>query len=285
MSVVIFFIVFMMMMVGLAIAGYFAYDKYVKKAKPATGSPGELVITGEGATMSNTEKYMLMPDVSRCYRESGEMEDYCSAYDKNENNGFAYVYDLTLGDSRGYNSCPGGGHDCWYIEKYDNEGTMIDVVNKNGESMLNKIADDVWNDKWDMENTRLAREAGKIFEFKDGKLVAKKKWGGGPGGPAFEVGDVIKPTDFPSSMYFVGLFIAMKMANAEKPTKITVNIKNAKVVFDKMKISRGESVAVPSPSEPPVREPPAISEAEPETVLSEVEKAARDAAVRAGNTV
>jgi len=283
--VVIFFIVFMMMMVGLAIAGYFAYDKYVKKAKPATGSPGELVITGEGATMSNTEKYMLMPDVSRCYRESGEMEDYCSAYDKNENNGFAYVYDLTLGDSRGYNSCPGGGHDCWYIEKYDNEGTMIDVVNKNGESMLNKIADDVWNDKWDMENTRLAREAGKIFEFKDGKLVAKKKWGGGPGGPAFEVGDVIKPTDFPSSMYFVGLFIAMKMANVEKPNKITVNIKNAKVVFDKIKIARGESVAVPSPSEPPVREPPAISEAEPETVLSEVEKAARDAAVRAGNTV
>jgi hypothetical protein len=285
MSVVIFFIVFMMMMVGLAIAGYFAYDKYVKKAKPATGSPGELVITGEGATMSNTEKYMLMPDVSRCYRESGEMEDYCSAYDKNENNGFAYVYDLTLGDSRGYNSCPGGGHDCWYIEKYDNEGTMIDVVNKNGESMLNKIADDVWNDKWDMENTRLAREAGKIFEFKDGKLVAKKKWGGGPGGPAFEVGDVIKPTDFPSSMYFVGLFIAMKMANVEKPNKITVNIKNAKVVFDKIKIARGESVAVPSPSEPPVREPPAISEAEPETVLSEVEKAERDAAVRAGNTV
>jgi len=162
---------------------------------------------------------------------------------------------------------------------------MIDVVNKNGESMLNKIADDVWNDKWDMENTRLAREAGKIFEFKDGKLVAKKKWGGGPGGPAFEVGDVIKPTDFPSSMYFVGLFIAMKMANVEKPNKITVNIKNAKVVFDKIKIARGESVAVPSPSEPPVREPPAISEAEPETVLSEVEKAERDAAVRAGNTV
>ena len=290
MNLIVLFVIIIMMVVGLAIAGYFAYDKYVKKAKPATGSsatgsPGELVITGEGATMSNTEKYMLMPDLSRCYRESGEMEDYCSAYDKNENNGFAYVYDLTLGDSRGYNSCPGGGHDCWYIEKYDNEGTMIDVVNKNGESMLNKIADDVWNDKWDMENVRLVREAGEIFEFKDGKLVAKKKWSGGPGGPGFEVGDVIKPTDFPSSMYFVGLFIAMKMANAEKPTKITVNIKNAKVVFDKMKISHGESVAAPSPSESPAREPPAISEAEPETVLSEVEKAARDAAVRAGNTV
>ena len=151
--------------------------------------------------------------------------------------------------------------------------------------MLNKIADDVWNDKWDMENYRLVREAGKIFEFKDGKLVAKKKRGGGPGRPGFEVGDVIKPTDFPSSLYFVGLFITMKMANAEKPTKITVNIKNAKALFDEMKISRGESVAVSSPSEPPAREPPAISEAEPETVLSEVEKAARDAAVRAGNTV
>jgi hypothetical protein len=107
---------------------------------------------------------------------------------------------------------------------------MIDKIN---------IADDVWNDKWDMENVRLVQEASKIFEFKDGKLVAKKKFGAG--GTEFEVGDIIKPTDFPSSLYFIGLFIAMKLANAEKPTKITVNIKNAKALFDKMKISPVDS--------------------------------------------
>ena len=288
MDPVIIFIIFVMMIVGLAIVGYFTqYDKYFKKVKPkpvvespATGSPGELIITGEGATMSKTEKYIEMPDLSRCYRESGEMEEYCSAYDKNENNGFAFVYDLTIGDSRGYNSCPGGGHDCWYIEKYDNEGTMIDVVNKDGKSMLNAIADDVWNDKWDMENVRLVKEASKIFEFKDGKLVAKKKFGGG--GTKFEVGDIIKPTDFPSSIYFVGLFIAMKLANAEKPTKITVNIKNAKALFDKMKIGRrGDE----PPAAPPVGTRPAVPEVEPDIVLTEVEKAARDAAVRAGNSL
>jgi hypothetical protein len=284
MNPVVIFIILMMMMVGLAIAGYFAYDKYFKKAKPATGSPatgspGELIITGEGATMSKTEKYIEMPDLSRCYRESGEMEEYCSAYDKNENNGFAFVYDLTVGDSRGYNSCPGGGHDCWYIEKYDNEGTMIDVVNKDGKSMLNAIADDVWNDKWDMENVRLVQEASKIFEFKDGKLVAKKKFGAG--GTEFEVGDIIKPTDFPSSLYFIGLFIAMKLANAEKPTKITVNIKNAKALFDKMKISRGGYPTDEPPPAPPAGTKSAAPEVEPEIVLSEVEKAARDAAVRA----
>lgn len=288
MNPVVIFIILMMMMVGLAIAGYFAYDKYFKKAKPATGSPatgspGELIITGEGATMtngtSNIEKYIEMPDLSRCYRESGEMEEYCSAYDKNENNGFAFVYDLTVGDSRGYNSCPGGGHDCWYIEKYDNEGTMIDVVNKDGKSMLNAIADDVWNDKWDMENVRLVKEASKIFEFKDGKLVAKKKFGAR--GTEFEVGDIIKPTDFPSSLYFIGLFIAMKLANAEKPTKITVNIKNAKALFDKMKIGRrGDPMDAP-PAAPPAGTKSAAPEVEPEIVLSEVEKAARDAAVRA----
>ena len=284
MELVIIFIIFMVMIVGLAIAGYFAYDKYFKKAKPATGSPGELIITGEGATMtngtSNIEKYIEMPDLSRCYRESGEMEEYCSAYDKNENNGFAFVYDLTVGDSRGYNSCPGGGHECWYIEKYDNEGTMIDVVNKDGKSMLNAIADDVWNDKWDMENVRLVQQASEIFEFKDGKLVAKKKGGGG-GGTKFEVGDIIKPTDFPSSLYFIGLFIAMKLANAEKPTKITVNIKNAKALFDKMKIGRrGDPMDAP-PAAPPAGTKSAAPEVEPEIVLSEVEKAARDAAVRA----
>ena len=284
MNPVVIFLILMMMMVGLAIAGYFAYDKYFKKAKPATGSPatgspGELIITGEGATMSKTEKYIEMPDLSRCYRESGEMEEYCSAYDKNENNGFAFVYDLTVGDSRGYNSCPGGGHECWYIEKYDNEGTMIDVVNKDGKSMLNAIADDVWNDKWDMENVRLVQQASEIFEFKDGKLVAKKKFGAG--GTKFEVGDIIKPTDFPSSLYFIGLFIAMKLANAEKPTKITVNIKNAKALFDKMKIGRrGDPMDAP-PAAPPAGTKSAAPEVEPEIVLSEVEKAARDAAVRA----
>ena len=284
MNPVVIFLILMMMMVGLAIAGYFAYDKYFKKAKPATGSPatgspGELIITGEGATMSKTEKYIEMPDLSRCYRESGEMEEYCSAYDKNENNGFAFVYDLTVGDSRGYNRCPGGGHDCWYIEKYDNEGTMIDVVNKDGKSMLNAIADDVWNDKWDMENIRLVKEASGIFEFKDGKLVAKKKFGAR--GTEFEVGDIIKPTDFPSSLYFIGLFIAMKLANAEKPTKITVNIKNAKALFDKMKIGRrGDPMDAP-PAAPPAGTKSAAPEVEPEIVLSEVEKAARDAAVRA----
>ena len=300
MELVIIFIIFMVMIVGLAIAGYFAYDKYFKKAKPATGSPGELIITGEGATMtngtSNIEKYIEMPDLSRCYRESGEMEEYCSAYDKNENNGFAFVYDLTVGDSRGYNRCPGGGHDCWYIEKYDNEGTMIDVVNKDGKSMLNAIADDVWNDKWDMENVRLVQQASEIFEFKDGKLVAKKKGGGG-GGTKFEVGDIIKPTDFPSSLYFIGLFIAMKLANAEKPTKITVNIKNAKALFDKLKIGRrGDPTDEPPPAPPLTheqqrqlqidrKEMEKTLEVEPEIVLSEVEKAARDAAVRAGNAL
>jgi len=33
MNLIILFIIIIMMMVGLAIAGYFAYDKYVKKAK------------------------------------------------------------------------------------------------------------------------------------------------------------------------------------------------------------------------------------------------------------
>lgn len=197
----------------------------------------ELVITEDGASVSEgyrimprRENYIQIPDVATCGTE--RPKDYCSGYDVSDTNGFAYVYDLSLANITGpsYNECPGGGHDCWFIEKYDSEGTMIDVVNKDNESMLVKLADDIWGGKWDLENSAIIKEVKSGIEFKDGTLVAKQKLN-----PNVNAGDVIKPTDFPTSLYFTALLTAMKLSGAKKPSKITIKIKNARDLFVKMK--------------------------------------------------
>jgi hypothetical protein len=45
------------------------------------------------------------------------------------------------------------------------------------------------------------------------------------------LGDVITPIDFPTSLYFTALLIAMKLAGVEKPSKITLKIRNARDLF------------------------------------------------------
>ena len=129
-----------MFVIVLAVIGYFEYNKRSKKSgEDEGGSPGELVITEDGASMTEgyrimprREKYVQFPQVTSCGTE--RPKDYCSGYDVNDTNGFAFVYDLSLKDSTSpkYFECPGGGHDCWYIEKYDDEGTLVGVYNKNG---------------------------------------------------------------------------------------------------------------------------------------------------------
>jgi hypothetical protein len=224
--------VFFVMLAG---GGYFAYTKYGKKdSVDPVGSTLEITEDGASLTenyriMPKREKYIQMPHVADC--QKGIESEMCNSYDKND--GFAYVYDLSLADAGGpqYESCPGGGHDCWYTEKYDEEGTLIAVTDKNGVSMLDKIADDVWSDKWSMEN-RLVSEISDAVEFKDGTLKAKRLLTSG-GGQKLEVGEVVKPTDLPSSMYFIVLFTSMKNAGEEKPAKITLKVKGAKDYFNK----------------------------------------------------
>ena len=227
-----------MFVIVLAVIGYFEYNKRSKKSgEDEGGSPGELVITEDGASMTEgyrimprREKYVQFPQVTSCGTE--RPKDYCSGYDVNDTNGFAFVYDLSLKDSTSpkYFECPGGGHDCWYIEKYDDEGTLVGVYNKNGESMLDRITDDIWGDKWDMENHPMVQEIKGGMEFKDGTLIAKKRLN-----PKVDVGDVITPLDFPTSVYFTALLIAMKLAGVEKPSKITLKIRNARDMFVQLK--------------------------------------------------
>jgi len=246
---------FIVILILLAAAAGAAYYYFVQtKPQPSIGpsTETELVITEDGASLTENyrimpkrEKYIQMPDVAGC--QKGADSEMCNAYDKN--NGFAFVYDLSLADvgSPRYESCPGGGHDCWYTEKYDEEGTLIAVTDKNGVSMLDKIADDIWSGKWDMENNQLVKEITNSFEFKDGSLVAKRQLSLKDGGKA-EIGDKVKPTEMPGSMYFVALFSSMKIAGEEKPAKIKLNIKGSKDSFKKFvrgsRIDQSQGVSV-----------------------------------------
>ena len=236
------FIVILLLLAVVVGAAYYYFTRTsTQTTEPSTGpstqtTEPELVITEDGASLTENyrimpkrEKYIQMPGVAGC--QNGIESEMCNAYDKND--GFAFVYDLSLADADGprYESCPGGGHDCWYTEKYDEEGTLIAVTDKNGVSMLDKIADDIWSDKWSMEN-RLVSEMSGTVEFKDGTLKAKKLLTFG-GGQKVEAGEVVKPSDVPSSMYFIALFTAMKNAGEEKPSKITLKVKGAKDYFNK----------------------------------------------------
>jgi hypothetical protein len=237
-------IAFVILVICIAVPLAAYYFTQMRDKPPPGPSPGpssegsQLTITENGTTltegyriMPKSEAYIQMPDVSSCGRDNEK--SYCSSYEGITTNGFAYVYDLSLSDitSPDYTECPGGGHDCWFIEKYDSEGNMIGVVNKNGESMLDKLVDDIWDDKLNMDSAMVSELLSRM-EFKNGKLVTILDFSM-PGDITFAVGDEFKITDSPiPSLYFLILFLAMKLAGEEKPGKIVINVKNAKEKFD-----------------------------------------------------
>lgn len=225
----------------LVLVGGLATLYFIKKNKDSPSDDSsttgdELVITEEGtetSAKSNKENYIQMPEVHKCAEANkGKKPEFCTDYKLTENTGFAYAYHLSLGNSSGprYEECVGGGHGCWYVEKYDEDGTMVGVVDKNGVSLLDKIADDIWNDKWD-KDSGIVKEFSKLAKFEDGKLITKEKFRSRDGSE-IKVGDVIKPGDAPTtSIYFTILLLSMKSAGVKKPSKITLKIKGSKKKF------------------------------------------------------
>lgn len=232
---------YVVLLIVVILVAALAYYYFTQMKKDEQDGQSELTITENGTTltegyriMPKSEAYIQMPEVYSCGRDNEK--SYCPSYEGTITNGFAYVYDLSLSDitTPGYTECPGGGHDCWFIEKYDSEGTMIGVVNKNGESLLDKLTDDIWDDKLDMNSLMVSDLLSKM-EFKNGKLVTKDTLNM-TGNITFAVGDEFKISDSPlPSLYFLILLLAMKAAGVEKPGTITLNVKNAKEKFDARK--------------------------------------------------
>ena len=236
MIIVIVGVLLLLVLAGGLAALYFMNKNKDSSSDDSSTTGDELVITEEGtetSAKSNKENYIQMPQVQKCTEANkGKKPEFCTDYKLKEDTGFAYAYDLSLGDTGGprYEECVGGGHDCWYVEKYDEDGTMVGVVDKNGVSLLDKIADDIWNDKWD-KDSGIVKEFSNLAKFEDGKLIAQEKFRS-KSGAQLNVGDVIKPEDAPTtSIYFMLLLLSMKSAGAKKPSKITLKIKGSKKKF------------------------------------------------------
>ena len=237
MIIVIVSVLLLLVLAGGLAALYFKNKNKDSSSDDSSTTGDELIITEEGtetSAKSNKENYIQMPQVQKCTEANkGKKPEFCTDYKLKEDTGFAYAYDLSLGDTAGprYEECVGGGHDCWYVEKYDEDGTMVGVVDKNGVSLLDKIADDIWNDKWD-KDSGIVKEFSKLAKFEDGKLIAQEKFRSRADGTEINVGDVIKPGDAPTtSIYFTLLLLSMKSAGMKKPSKITLKIKGSKKKF------------------------------------------------------
>jgi hypothetical protein len=243
-------IILILIVIGVLVY-YFMNQGDDSSSDDSSPKKGELVITEEGTETgkSKKENYIQVPDLNGC--QGDKQPEYCKGYDSSPEKGFAYVYDLSIDGKTGpnYTECPGGGHECWYVEQYDEEGALVGIVDRDGKSMLDKIVEDVWNDKWSSDHP-MVKTFTKAAEYKDEKLIAKEKFSSEQG-KKIEVGEVIKVGDMPTAfLYFIVLFAAMKAAGAEKPSKITLKIKGSKEKFDDMMSRRkgGKGEAKPPPS-------------------------------------
>uniref|UniRef100_A0A6C0JVT5 Uncharacterized protein n=1 Tax=viral metagenome TaxID=1070528 RepID=A0A6C0JVT5_9ZZZZ len=213
-------------------------------------STSKLIITENGSTKTENyrirgrEGYMINHDVRKCHQS--EPEGWCSEIGYAvETNGMAFIYDKRLGPNpqntvsvcnedglctETPQKCPGeDGYDCTYIEKYNEEGTLISISNKKGEELLDKMAVDCWAGEWEGW-TVLNDNVGK-FEYRDGKILFKEDI------PSREIkaGDEltlsIAVTHFSPTLYFVMLFTLMKRAGEPKPQTIQLAVRGAKEGF------------------------------------------------------
>jgi hypothetical protein len=168
---IIYFIVILVLMVGLAIGGYFVYDKYFKKTEPSTGpTPGPtsdvIVITDEGSTFetqsSGTETYISMPRMGKCYGREGD-PSWCG--DITPTTEMNYVFDPVGGSvaTNGNfettfnfetNMCADGTQNCLYEEKFDETRKLIGITNAQGDDFIQKFIDDIYSGTVDFNITR-----------------------------------------------------------------------------------------------------------------------------------
>lgn len=195
-----------------------------------------LTITENGATfvenyqiMPRREKYLQTPNIVDCYAQGATPPSYCNLHNR-ETQGQVIVYDLNA-SGLNYNECLGGGHDCWYVERFSQDGTLIDFSDKNGVKLLDKMADDLWSNKWDMDG-QFVSEIKEMAEFKDNKLVAKRLTPT-PDGRNIAVGEQLRVADFVSpSVYYLLLLMSLRIAGKPKPDTIVLRVRGGKEMFD-----------------------------------------------------
>jgi len=178
------------------------------------------------------EGYMIAPDLYRCYEDN--KPDYCSGHAPKS--GWAYAYDVKLGPNilRGgtqYKECPGGGHGCWYVEKYV-DGKLTMIRNNKNVPLQEKIADDLWTNQWNMDDPYIkdgVKAEYKIVESEDGQRldlykITKQK------GQFIDV--KMTPLNSSTGMYLTYLLLLLRLNGEEKPKLIQLDIKKIRQPYE-----------------------------------------------------
>ena len=263
MIVVILTIIIIAVIIGLL---WYASTKKKGEERPTKNT---LTITKDGASTSSTtesqsgrEGYMKMPrSIKPCH--TGEADDitgtaWCDSigYDKNKH-GVAYFYDLgfgsndrmfeeecvTVGESGDLQkckevvACADGGFDCAFTEEFDADGALIGITNSEGLQLLDVMANDAWDGKWD-DWSSLNDEIMRLVEWKDGKLVLINSNNFGTAGTEWTLLNALK-NNLPPTLYFIALLASMKMANEEKPDEIILQVEGAKEIFNNVILNPG----------------------------------------------
>src|SRR6056300_147137 len=123
---------------------------------------------GEVIVIGGTEGYISMPDTDKVPTSVSEYT--VIAYDPDSTS-------MNSASSWEENQeCPGGGHDCLYIERVEN-GRVTAITDKDGNDFLQKFVDDLYAGKLDKLDKMIAedyenmKKAKKLSE--DNKLMAK----------------------------------------------------------------------------------------------------------------
>lgn len=170
--------VYAIICVVLILIGVGGYHFFTKgKAEPGeSGEPETIVIGGGEKQTSGTENYMSMPDTAEvpvsvseytviAYDPESTSLDTASSWEEKE-------------------ECPGGGYDCLYIERVNENGRVTAITDKDGNDFLQKFTDDLYNGKlkWIDEAiqnpTNLARMSQRYKLSDDNQLMFKvdDKW-------------------------------------------------------------------------------------------------------------
>jgi len=196
------------------------------------------VIKGPERLYYSREGYIIGPDLYRCY-EDGNKPEYCSGHAPKS--GWAYMYDIRLGPTllRGgsrYTQCPdGGGHGCWYVEKYV-DGKLTMIRNSKNIDLAQIMADDLWTDRWNLEDPYIrdtVKSQYKLVEVSDGDgdkrrldiyKITKQQ------GQFVDV--KMTPANSSTGLYLTYLLLLLRLNGEEKPKKVQLDIKGIRLPYE-----------------------------------------------------
>lgn len=214
------YVIICVVFILIGIGGYHFFTK--GKAEP--GEPETIVIGGGEKQTSGTEDYMSMPDTTEvpvsvseytviAYDPESTSMDMASSWEENE-------------------ECPGGGYDCLYIERVNENGRVTAITDKDGNDFLQKFTDDLYNGKlkWIDEAiqdpTNFARMTQRYKLSDDNQLMFKledDKWARIEPGANKEYqlkdGGVLKQ-DMNITRYLILLMILYKASGKPKPNVV-----------------------------------------------------------------